>query len=170
VGVRVCVRLESGRAGLRAPRGWALGSACGARACARVPCARAHANLHTRARRGTAYLSGPSAVMVTTTSPTARVGLAWRGVVCTPSCECTPSYECTHLLRVQDYTRVYMSHSREISQAVHTQSHTTTSRTVVASYSQLFSHYLHTIFARSHTIRTAAHYSHVVALYSHCRT
>ena len=47
----------------------------------------------------------------------------------------------------EDYTRVYLSHRRESSQAIHTHSHTI--RT-------LFAHYLHgrTLFAWSHTIRT----------------
>ena len=59
-------------------------------------------------------------------------------------------------------TRVYISHSRESSQAFHAHSHTI--RTVVAtlaSYSQLFSHY-------SHTIRTVAHCSHGRTLFAHC--
>ena len=76
----------------------------------------------------------------------------------------------------EDYTRVYLSHRRESSQAIHTHSHTFP--TVVASYSlsQLFSHYSHTIRTvshDSHTIRTVAHNSHTVrtvARYSHGRT
>jgi hypothetical protein len=92
---------------------------------------------------------------------------------------------------------VYILHSRAISQAVHTHTHTirtytirTPICTVVASYSltailTLFAHYSHgrTLFAPSHTIRTPfAHYSHVAhysvfawshtirTLYSHGRT
>ena len=59
------------------------------------------------------------------------------------------------------YTRVYLSHSRDSSHAVHTHSHT---------IHTLFAHYSHsrritftairTLFARSHTIRTVAHCSH----------
>ena len=84
---------------------------------------------------------------------------------------------------------MYISHSWEISQAVHTYSHTfrtlftqssrigftailTTSRTLVArSYTirKLFaqSHPIRTLFARSHTIRTVAHYSHGRTLFAH---
>ena len=86
--------------------------------------------------------------------------------------------------RREDYTRVYLSHSRESSQVIHTHSHTI--RTLFAqlshrihSYSHtirtLFarSHTIRTLFARSHTIRTVSHYSHTirtVAHYSHSRT
>jgi hypothetical protein len=84
----------------------------------------------------------------------------------------------------EDYTRVYLSHRRESSQAIHTHSHTI--RTLFAqsshrshSYSHTIrtvSHYLHTIarshtirtlFARSHTIRTVAHYSHTFRTVAH---
>ena len=74
---------------------------------------------------------------------------------------------------------MYLSHSRESSQAVHTHSHTIRTLfahgTVVASYtySQLFSHYSHGLTHDSHNIRTVAHYSHTirtVAQYSHGRT
>ena len=62
-------------------------------------------------------------------------------------------------LRVGLRYRVYILHSRESWQAVHTHSHTI--RTVVASYSQQFSHY-------SHTIRTVAYYSHTIRTLTHC--
>ena len=77
---------------------------------------------------------------------------------------------------------MYLSHSRESSQAGHTHSHTI--RTVVASYSQdiltlfahcshgriLFAHYSHTIrtlFLWPPTIRTVALYSHSRTLFAH---
>ena len=65
----------------------------------------------------------------------------------------------------EDYTRVYLSHSWDSSQAVHTHSHTI--RTLFAQSShRILSYYSHTIltlFAWSHTIRTLfAHDSHVI--------
>ena len=79
----------------------------------------------------------------------------------------------------EDYTRVYLSHSRESSQAVHTHSHTIHTLFAQSSHRiHSYSHTIRTLFARSvrhysHTIRTVAHYSHTirtVARYSHGRT
>ena len=95
---------------------------------------------------------------------------------------------CDEAPDLEDYSRVYISHSRKSSQAVHTHSHTI--RTLFAqlshrihSYSHTIrtvSHYSHTIctvahyshtirtlFARSHVIRTVAHYSHTFRTVAH---
>ena len=65
----------------------------------------------------------------------------------------------------KDYTRVYISHSRESSQAVHTHSYTI--RTLFAQSS----HRIHTAILSSHTIRTLfAHYSHGRTLFARSHT
>ena len=68
----------------------------------------------------------------------------------------------------EDYTRVYVSHSRKSSQAVRTHSHTI--RTLFAQSSHRIHSYSNTIHTHSHTV---AHYSHgrtLFAHYSHSRT
>ena len=74
---------------------------------------------------------------------------------------------------------MYLSHSRESLQAIHTHSHTIRTLFAQSSHrSHSYSHTIRTLFARSHTIRTlsiltVAHYSHTirtVAHYSHGRT
>ena len=88
----------------------------------------------------------------------------------------------------EDYTRVYLSHSRESSQAIHTHSHTirtlfaqsshrshSYSHTILTLFARyhtirtLFarSHTIRTLFARSHVIRTVAHYSHTFRTVAH---
>ena len=76
--------------------------------------------------------------------------------------------------RYEDYTRVYLSHSRESSQAIHTHSHTICTLFAQSSHrSHSYSHTIRTVSHYSHTIRTVAHYLHTirtVARYSHGRT
>ena len=177
MGVRVCVRLEGGRSGPRAPRGLLFGSACGARAraracaraCARVPCARARELAHA-CTAGHSVLVWPIGRDVNhdVADSQSRFGVARRGVhtflqvhallrVYTYY-KCRTTLECTYRT-VGKFRRPFAnySHSRRI---VFTAIRILT---LFANCFRTFAHYSHghtlfawshSIFARSHTIRT----------------